>query len=216
MNYIKHLSAAFIKMTNDTRLTPYHVSLYHALFQFWNHSRFKIPFSINRAEVMKAAHIGSVNTYIKSLKELHAWGYLIYSPSSNPTVGSTVSIIRFDNHSDNHSDNNIGNEDELSVSPYINSINNTKLKTLNREKEHPPSIEDVIIFFKEKKSMQSEAEKFFHHYQSNGWLVGRVPMKDWKAAAEKWLLNAQHFKSSDNRSNLHSHNDRNKDYSESL
>ena len=164
---------------------------------------------------MKAAHIGSVNTYIKSLKELHTWGYLIYSPSSNPTVGSTISIIRFDNQSDNHGDNDCGNVGELSVSPYINNTN--KVKIINREKEHPPTIEEVIIFFKEKKSMQSEADKFFHHYQSNGWLVGgRVPMKEWKSAAEKWLLNTQNFKTHENRSHLHANNDRNKNYSEPL
>lgn len=215
MNYIRHLGAAFLKMTNDTRLTPYHVSLYHALFQFWNHSRFKVPFSINRSEVMKAAHIGSVNTYIKSLKELHAWGYLIYSPSSNPSVGSTISIIRFDNHCDNHSDYDSGNADELSVSPYINNIN--KVKIINREKGHPPSIEDVIDFFKSKNCVEAEASKFFHHYQSNGWLVGgRTPMKNWQAAAEKWMLNSQNFKTHERKSNLHSNNDRNKDYSEPL
>lgn len=27
---------------------------------------------------------------------------------------------------------------------------------------------------------------FFNHYDSNGWMVGKTKMKDWKAAARKW------------------------------
>lgn len=30
------------------------------------------------------------------------------------------------------------------------------------------------------------AQKFFDHYESNGWRVGKNPMKDWKAAVRTW------------------------------
>ncbi len=32
-------------------------------------------------------------------------------------------------------------------------------------------------------------EKFFNHYKSNGWVVGKAPMKDWKAAVHTWENN---------------------------
>ena len=33
-----------------------------------------------------------------------------------------------------------------------------------------------------------EAEKFFDHFEANGWKVGgKTPMKDWKAAARNWM-----------------------------
>lgn len=35
----------------------------------------------------------------------------------------------------------------------------------------------------------TEAEKFWNHYESNGWKVGKVPMKSWKAAITNWRLN---------------------------
>ena len=35
----------------------------------------------------------------------------------------------------------------------------------------------------------TEAENFWDYYQSNGWKVGRNPMKDWEAAASKWKRN---------------------------
>lgn len=36
-----------------------------------------------------------------------------------------------------------------------------------------------------------EAEKFFSHYESNDWHVGKNKMKDWRAAARGWLLRAE-------------------------
>lgn len=35
-----------------------------------------------------------------------------------------------------------------------------------------------------------EAQRFWDYYQSNGWKVGRNPMKDWKAAVRNWQRNA--------------------------
>ncbi len=32
----------------------------------------------------------------------------------------------------------------------------------------------------------SEAEKFWHYYESKGWKVGKTPMKSWKSAVANW------------------------------
>jgi hypothetical protein len=37
------------------------------------------------------------------------------------------------------------------------------------------------------------ADEFIDHYESNGWMVGRVSMKDWRATARKWLKNQGRF-----------------------
>lgn len=36
-----------------------------------------------------------------------------------------------------------------------------------------------------------EAQKFIDYYNSNGWKVGKNPMKDWKASVRNWLKNVQ-------------------------
>ena len=33
-----------------------------------------------------------------------------------------------------------------------------------------------------------EAKKFWYYYESNGWKVGKNPMKSWKMALSGWLL----------------------------
>lgn len=53
----------------------------------------------------------------------------------------------------------------------------------NKKKDIPPLINDVIDHMKD----EIEAKKFFVYYESNGWRVGRNPMKNWRAAATGWL-----------------------------
>jgi hypothetical protein len=38
-----------------------------------------------------------------------------------------------------------------------------------------------------------EAEKFVNYYESNGWKVGKNPMKSWGAAANTWLINSKQY-----------------------
>ncbi|WP_319501921.1 hypothetical protein [uncultured Draconibacterium sp.] len=96
MNYIKHQTALFERFADDTRITPFHISLYFALFQLWNRNRFRNPFPILREEVMHLAHIGSTNTYAKCIKQLRLWGYIDYTSSGNVYTGWKVSCITFD------------------------------------------------------------------------------------------------------------------------
>lgn len=56
-----------------------------------------------------------------------------------------------------------------------------------RVKFLPPEISDIKNLFLEKNSTEAEAERFFAYYQSNGWKVGKNPMKDWEAAARGWI-----------------------------
>lgn len=192
VNFIKHFLGFMDKLTTDERLTPHHVSLYITLFQFWNLNHFRNPISISRDEVMHISKIGSVNTYVKCLKELHTWNYIRYEPSFNPQRGSKVHLYRFDSAGDKADDKGSDKAAVQAVSPSINIVNNTN--TENREKEIPPTRESVIEFFLLKKSAEQEALKFFNHFQSNGWRVGgRTPMHDWQAAAEKWMLNITNF-----------------------
>lgn len=84
-----------------------------------------------------------------------------------------------------------------------------------------PEFVDVLEYFTEQKFPQSEAEKFFNHYEANGWLIGgKSPMVDWRAAARNWMLKVETFEKPKHThpqpraGNLHTANL--KDYSEPL
>ena len=49
----------------------------------------------------------------------------------------------------------------------------------------PPSLDDVRDYCRGK-GYNVDPERFVDYYTSNGWKVGRNPMKDWKAAVRSW------------------------------
>ena len=49
----------------------------------------------------------------------------------------------------------------------------------------PPSVEDVRAYCLERNN-RVDADAFVSFYESNGWRVGKNPMKDWKAAVRTW------------------------------
>lgn len=53
-----------------------------------------------------------------------------------------------------------------------------------------PSLEEVKQYCIERKN-NVNPEAFINHYESKGWMVGKSPMKDWKAAVGTWELNTK-------------------------
>jgi len=96
VNYIRHLNAFFTFIKKDDNLTSSHVSLYLALFQYWNFNRFQNPFPIYRDDIMQLSKIGSKNTYHKCLKELHLAHYIIYHTKISKYQPVKISILRLD------------------------------------------------------------------------------------------------------------------------
>lgn len=54
-----------------------------------------------------------------------------------------------------------------------------------RHKFSPPTVEEVQTYCKEK-GYAIDPGRFVDYYTSNGWRVGKNPMKDWKAAVRSW------------------------------
>jgi len=57
-----------------------------------------------------------------------------------------------------------------------------------------PELFQVQNYFEEVGAL-TEAEGFFNYYESNGWKVGKNPMKDWQAASRNWIKNSKNYKS---------------------
>lgn len=51
-----------------------------------------------------------------------------------------------------------------------------------------PSVEEVRVYCLERKN-EVDAEAFVDFYESKGWVVGKSPMKNWKAAVRTWERN---------------------------
>ena len=54
----------------------------------------------------------------------------------------------------------------------------------------PPSVEEAQAYIAEK-GYSVDAERFVDFYTAKGWVVGKSPMKDWKAAVRTWERDKQ-------------------------
>jgi len=220
MNYIKLLNAAFSTFYFDDRLNPTHISLYMALFQEWNSSRFANELYVNRRDLMCCAKIGSKSTYHRCITDLDSWNYLSYFPSKNPYKGSKIKMAI------------IGTSDELDAEQYnpkleqlaeqyhpkrepiayqhhpadgqavyshrpvsgqalVSTINNNKQVNNNKQ---PKGWQAVFIFFEEKGFDADEAKKFFEYYETNNWKTSNgKAITDWRALAKNWMARTELF-----------------------
>ena len=220
MNYIKLLNAAFEKFYFDDRLNPTHISLYMALFQEWNSSRFMDEFYVNRRDLMRVAKIGSKSTYHRCITELDAWDYLSYFPSNNPYKGSKIkmSIIGTSDEPDmgrynptleqlaehyhpireplvgqHHPTNGqvVYQHRPIGGQALVSTINNTKQE--NNIKQ-PKGWQAVSDFFIEKGFDADEAKKFFMHYETRNWQTSDgKEIRDWRAIAKNWMDRTELF-----------------------
>jgi len=93
MDKAQDLSLLFKRVEADPRLRVTHIVLYAAISMYWIRSEYKTEFRISRKELMVMAHIDSIATYHKVLRELIAYEYIMYTPSFHPLRASTVSLI---------------------------------------------------------------------------------------------------------------------------
>jgi len=194
MNYITHLSAVMEKIRSDNRLNASHVSLYLALFQFWNVNRFNNPISIHREDTMQLSKIGSKNTYHKCISELSEWGFVKYLPSHNPLKGSLIHMYDFSTTIKQPMRQEAGQVQVPSLNDNYSFLYENK--TVEKEKRvnfKPPKLEDCIELFIQQNFTKTEAESFICYYESNAWFVGKSKMKNWQAAARNWMLRSTKF-----------------------
>ncbi len=220
MNYIKLLNAAFEKFYLDDRLNPSHISLYMALFQEWNSSRFAIDFFVSRKRIMQASKIGSNSTYHRCILDLHTWNYLTYFPSNNPYKGSKIKMSLIETSDEpvmgqyNPKLEQVAEQYPPRIEPLkrqyhpileqvvdshhpisgqalVSYINNTKQVKHNKI---PKGYQEVFIFFIEKSSTADEGKKFFEYYETRNWQTsdGKV-IRDWQSLALKWMERAAVF-----------------------
>ena len=89
-----------------------------------------------------------------------------------------------------------------------NTIPNTNTNTILKEKDKKesagkpprPTLEEIKEYVKGKK-YTFDSEAFFNFYESNGWKVGKNPMKSWQAACVTWQKRHNEFNNNKNNNN---------------
>ncbi|MFI3270206.1 MAG: DUF6291 domain-containing protein [Rikenellaceae bacterium] len=92
--------------------------------------------------------------------------------------------------------NNPKTTPNVNVNVNVNDNVNDNINVESTKKERtakrftPPTTEQVDDYLTQK-SYTASAQSFIDYYQSNGWMVGRSPMRDWRAALRRWCSKEQ-------------------------
>ena len=65
----------------------------------------------------------------------------------------------------------------------------TDKKVKSQKRFAKPTLEEVQAYCQERNN-NVDAQRWFDYYSSNGWKVGKNPMKDWKACVRTWERSA--------------------------
>ncbi len=109
----------------------------------------------------------------------------------NTTAINIISIRNYgnyqlDNTTDNTTDNTADNTTDNTTYKNVKNVKNEKEKKENiKRKFSPPSTADVEAYCRERRNAV-DAVAFVAFYESKGWVVGKSPMKDWRAAVRTW------------------------------
>lgn len=73
---------------------------------------------------------------------------------------------------------------------FIATLEQLAEKACKREpkpKDPPPTVYEVLLFASEVSLPESEARKFYHHFEANGWKMnGKAKVKNWRARLQLW------------------------------
>ncbi len=88
-------------------------------------------------------------------------------------------------------DKNVNENDKNVIEPAVgssilfNSIPCSSIPSLKEKNIVPPKIEWVEKYCSERNN-KVNPNKFYSHYESKGWMIGKNRMKDWQAAVRTW------------------------------
>jgi len=115
-------------------------------------------------------------------------------PSINYINNTNSSNYKNVSNLENHTKNFEENENDFVIST-IGEITSQEKKLREKKKGFvEPNLNEVKTYFQENNFPELEAQKFFNYFSSVGWLVGgKIPMIDWQAAAQNWIINSVNF-----------------------
>ena len=149
------------------------------------------------AECLNISKI-TVSQLVSDLEKKGYFGRIIYR-NHKKQVEQRVLVLILDKHLPLETDIPImENNDTLPLNfiipPIENRKDNIKVNSNINIKINSiiPTMEMVEDYFAEKER-QDLAEPFFDFYTSNGWMVGKNKMKDYKSAIRNWIRNDKKF-----------------------
>lgn len=170
-------------------LTPYEAIILGFIRFFTANAERRFYFTNDQIAEMLNCSNDTITKAVKKLKELD----LISVSRSVRSGGGQIRFIRPDLEKSRlrkflscNSENSLVATQKKPVSNK-NKIKEKDIdKSISQKKRfQKPTIEEITEYCLERKN-NVDPQRFYDHYESNGWKVGRNAMKNWRAAVRTW------------------------------
>jgi hypothetical protein len=113
-------------------------------------------------------------------------GVISDSDTPNDTPADTQETHdRHTTDTHNKNDKNIEGREVNYIPPYNPPTEDSVKPKRSRKQFVAPSVNEVAAYCKERNN-NIDPDAFINFYESKGWMIGKSPMKDWKAAVRTW------------------------------
>jgi hypothetical protein len=90
MTAVDALTMFLDRASRDPRIGPSHLSLYLGILYLWHAQGTPCHVEVSARKLMPLARIAGANTYHRTIRQLHRYGYLEYEPSNDPDHPSRI------------------------------------------------------------------------------------------------------------------------------
>lgn len=139
-------------------------------------------------KIAKTAGAGiSIKNVRSAIKRFEKYGFLANESTNRNRL---ITICNYEDYQDQESNERQAKRQaggkQAATNNNVNNVNKKKKKNIGVQKRFsPPSVEEVKKYCTEREN-NINPESFVDFYTSNGWMVGKNKMKDWKASVRTW------------------------------
>lgn len=200
MTYIDYLNE-FNQWLETNALPASSQLMFYKLLHVFNRAGWPEYVGVDNLRLMLMTDTKSEKTVIRARDKLVEAGFITYRKGKK---GAPNQYVLCRKHCNNYSifdseSASISDSESASISASI-SDSHIKKKTKTKKPSPkgdggvrntrftPPTLEEVTAYVQERGSAV-DPQGFIDFYAAKGWMIGKTPMKDWKAAcrnAEKW------------------------------
>lgn len=210
MNYMAELNAFDDWIDENESLSPTARLLYIQLLQRCNKARWVQPFTVSLSRLAFKTGL-SISGVQKARNQLKQYGVIDWkSRSGQQSAEYTIISLVSTEYQQTYQQQEQQQYQQVEQQPYqqpyhierhktkdINTTSNEVVcveqieddpKPKRKSKAKPfvkPTIEEIRAYIDEK-GVSVDAEKFYHFYESKGWMVGKNKMKSWTSAIQTW------------------------------
>lgn len=180
---------------NPDKIKPNHIAMYFFAIEHCNRLGWKEKFGFPSSMVMDAISIKNWRTYSNTLNELVDFGFIkMIEKSKNQYSSNIIAIVKntkaqskaldkaLMKHGTKQSKSTVKSIDSIDIPIYNNTnLQNTNIPVKPKSVFTPPTLLEVINYFKEKGYSETAAKKAFDYYDSSNWIDGKgSKVKNWK------------------------------------